>query len=349
MIARSNVTPVRVGIVGAGANTREMHIPGLQAIQGVDVVSVCNRSRESSTRVAKTFGIPTVYDSWEALVAADDTDAIMIGTWPYLHAPVTLAALKAGKHVLCEARMAMNYDEARAMLAAATARPELVTQVVPAPFTLSVDATIQRLIQEGFLGRLAAVNIRANGGSFVDPAGPLTWRRDRELSGNNIMALGIWYETMMRWVGEATRVCALGKTLVERRPDPVTGDLRRVAIPEHLDVLADLRNGAQAHLQFSSVTGLVPDNSATLIGSEGTLRFTGGQLLGARRGEDALVPIEIPESEAQAWRVEAEFIGAIRGTESVKLTTFETGARYMAFTDAVTQSLHLKRSTDVPT
>src|SRR5438093_1777202 len=100
--------PIRVGIVGAGNNTRVRHIPGLQAIEGVEIVSACNRSRESSQRVANTFHIPKVYEEWRELVAADDTNAIVIGTWPYLHCEVTCAALEAGKHVMCEARMARN-------------------------------------------------------------------------------------------------------------------------------------------------------------------------------------------------------------------------------------------------
>src|SRR6266487_6990076 len=113
---------IRIGIVGAGGNTTARHIPGLQAIDGCAIVSVCNRSRASSQRVADQFGIPTIYDSWQELVAAPDNDAIVIGTWPYLHCRATLAALAAGKHVLCEARMAMNLQEAIAMRDAARAR-----------------------------------------------------------------------------------------------------------------------------------------------------------------------------------------------------------------------------------
>ena len=73
---------IRVGVVGAGTNTVAMHIPKLQAIEGVEIVSVCNRSRASSERVAAQFGIPTVYETWTELIEADDTDAIVVGTWP---------------------------------------------------------------------------------------------------------------------------------------------------------------------------------------------------------------------------------------------------------------------------
>ena len=103
---------LRVGIVGAGANTISRHIPGLQAIDGVEITGVCNRGRESSRRVAKEFGIGKVYDRWEEAVEDPETQAIVIGTWPYLHYRVTVAALAANKHVMTEARMARNAAEA---------------------------------------------------------------------------------------------------------------------------------------------------------------------------------------------------------------------------------------------
>src|SRR5687768_10726645 len=130
---------VRVGIIGAGGNTVARHIPGLQAIEGVKIVGVVNRSRESSERVAKQFSIPRTYDAWEDAIHVDEADAIVIGTWPHLHYLTTVAALKANKHVLCEARMAMNAAEARAMRDAARIRAHLVAQVVPSPMTLRVD------------------------------------------------------------------------------------------------------------------------------------------------------------------------------------------------------------------
>src|SRR5215510_9245555 len=101
-------TTIRVGLIGAGANTRLRHIPGLRAIEGVEIVAVCNRRPESTAAVAKEYGIARTYGHWEELIADRDIDAIVIGTWPYLHRPITLAALKAGKHVLTEARMSLN-------------------------------------------------------------------------------------------------------------------------------------------------------------------------------------------------------------------------------------------------
>src|SRR5215212_11204254 len=120
---------IRIGIVGAGANTRDRHIPGFQAIDGVELAAVANRSRASGERVAEQFGIRRVYDHWQEVIEDDDIDAVMIGTWPYLHAPITLAALEAGKHVLTEARMAMDAAEAHRMLEASRKRRDLVCQI----------------------------------------------------------------------------------------------------------------------------------------------------------------------------------------------------------------------------
>ena len=329
---------VRVGVVGAGANTRGRHIPGLLAIEGVEVVSVCNRSLDSSERVAAHFGIPRVYRHWWELVAADDSDAIVVGTWPNLHARVTLAALAAGKHVLCEARMARDLAEARAMLEASRAQPRLVAQVVPSPLTLGVDRTIKRLLREGFLGELLAIEVSEKG-AFLDREAPLHWRQDADISGKNIMGMGILYEAIMRWVGEATRVVAVGRTAIRMRRDAETGELRAVGVPDHLDVVAEMACGAQAHFGLSRLSGLAPGPEVALYGSDGTLQVRKGRLFGAQRGDDRLEAVPVPASEAGGWRVEEEFVAAIRGEEPVRLTTFEDGVKYMAFTEAVHRSL----------
>ena len=328
---------VRVGITGAGANTTAKHIPLLQAIDGVEVVGVVNRSEASSAAVAQRFGIPRTYDHWEQAIADPDTNAIVIGTWPYLHCPITLAALEAGKHVLTEARMAMNADEALCMLNASNHCPELVAQLVPSPITLFADATIQRLVSEGFIGRLLAVESRMRGG-FIDSAAPMHWRQNTAISGHNIMAMGIYYEAIVRWVSRAANVVARGKIFTDQRVNE-NGEPQPVNVPEHLDVVADLECGAQLHMQQSVVAGLLEDDAIYLFGSEGTLRLTGDKLFGGQRGDERLVEITISESERGEWQVEADFVAAIRGEREVTCTTFADGLHYMQFTDAVVRSL----------
>ena len=335
------MSDVRVGIVGAGADTTTRHIPLLQAIDGVEIVGVANRSEGSSAAVGRHFGIPKTYEHWEQAVADPDTNTIVIGTWPYLHCPVTLAALAAGKHVLTEARMAMNADEAGRMLAASLAKPGLVAQVVPSPITLFADATIRRLIAEGFLGQLLAVESRIRG-DFLDSESPMHWRQNAELSGNNIMAMGINYEAIVRWVGRATNVMARAKTFTAQRLNE-SGEPQPVGVPEHLDVVADLKCGAQLHMQQSAVTALLQDDAIYLFGSEGTLRLTSDRLFGGRKGDEQLTEIPITAEERGEWQVEENFVAAIRGERSVTHTTFADGVHYMEFTDAVARSIRSGR------
>ena len=337
---------IRVGIIGAGGNTRSRHIPGLQAIEGIEIVGVCNRSQESSQRVADEFGIPKTYGNWQEAIADPDTNAIVIGTWPYMHCRATVAALEADKHVMCEARMAMNATEAHIMREVSRQQTHLIAQIVPSPMTLRVDNTIKRLITDGYIGDVLAIEARA-GGAFLDSEAPLQWRQDFDLSGLNIMSMGIWYEALIRWVGEATRIMAMGKTFIKMRPD-ADGVMRSVRIPEHIDVVGDLACGAQLHIQVSNVAGLAVAPEVYVFGSNGTLRFSGNRLYGGQKGDTELNEIDIPEAEAGGWRVEEEFVNAIRGEEVITHTDFETGVKYMEFTEAVTRSMQLGTAITLP-
>jgi predicted dehydrogenase len=339
---------LRVGFVGAGNNTRRRHIPGFRALPGVELVAVANRTKESGERVAREFGIARVYDDWRDLVRAGDVNAVCIGTWPSMHCAITLAALEHGKHVLCEARMAMDAAEGRRMLEAARRASHLVTQLVPAPHTLEVDTTLRALLAEGYVGEVLAVELQAAQGNFVEPEAPLHWRQDVSLSGLNILNMGIWYEAMMRWLGPARRVVAMTKVAVPRRRD-ASGAWHDVLVPDHVDLLAQLQSGGIAHLRFSSVTALAPPSELWVFGTNGTLRLEADakRLSGGRRGDRELTEIPIPAERRIGWRVEEEFVNAIRGREKVSHTTFEDGVRYMEFTEAVARSIALGQAVDV--
>lgn len=331
---------IRVGFVGAGNNTRLHHIPKLKAQPGVELVAVANRSKESGERVAREFGIGRVETDWRAVIEAKDVDAVCIGTWPYMHCEMTMATLAAGKHVLCEARMAMNAAEGRKMLEASKKAPKLVSQLVPAPHTLEVDPTIRKLLGDGYVGEVIAVELQAGQGKFVERDAPMHWRQNVALSGHNIMNMGIWYEAMMRWLGPASRVSVMTKIVVPQRKDE-SGAMKDVRVPDHIDILANFgADAAVAHMRFSGVTALAPPPEAWIYGTEGTIRLEADakRLSGGRRGDKALAEIVIPKEQRIGWRVEEEFVNAIRGTEKITHTNFEDGVRYMEFTDAVTKS-----------
>jgi predicted dehydrogenase len=342
-------TKIRIGFVGAGKNTKLHHIPKLKAQPGVELVAVANRSKESGERVAKEFGIGRVHADWREVVTAKDVDAVCIGTWPYMHSEITVAALAAGKHVLCEARMAMNAVEGRLMLEASRKTPSLIAQLVPAPHTLEVDSTLTRLVSDGSIGEVLAVEVHATQQPrFADPAEPLHWRQDVALSGHNILNMGIWYEAMMRWLGPARRVMALGKVAVPRRKDEA-GAMREVKVPDHVEIIAHLASGALARLRFSAISVFGPPDEAWIFGSEGTLRLEAAarKVSMGRRGDTALAEVPIPAERRIGWRVEEEFVNAIRGREKITRTNFEDGVRYMEFTDSVTKSMNEGRAVEV--
>jgi len=143
-------------------------------------------------------------------------------------------------------------------------------------------------------------------------------------------------------------VMAMTKIAVGRRRDS-GGTWHDVKVPDHVDVLATLKWDAVAHLRFSAVTGLAPAAGVWIFGSEGTLRLEADakRLSGGKRGDKELREIPIPTARRVGWRVEEEFVNAIRGREKVTRTNFEDGVRYMEFTDAVTRSAAEGRAVDV--
>ncbi len=327
-----------IGFIGAGGIARARHVPGFRAIDGVELVGVVNRTRESSAAAAAELGFGRTYGTWRELVDDPAVDAVCVATWPYLHAPVTLAALGAGKHVLTQARMAMDAGEARAMLAASRAHPELVAMVVPSPFGFFCDATVRRMLAAGELGDLRTARITWAGG--VAPTGRDQWRRERRHSGNNLMTLGIVYESLARWLGHATDVVAVTENFAPWQEGP-DGDVVPADVADHAVVAAHFPGRVVATFEISAYARSEPPNAVTIAGTEGALRVDfGASTLECASADEGwrFEPVTVPDEERGDWRVEAEFVGAIRGTERVRLTDFETGVRYMAFTDAVHES-----------
>ena len=350
-------TRLRVGLVGAGANTRAKHIPGLRALPDVEIAAVCNRRPESTAAAAREFGIPRTFERWQDLVADPDLDAVVIGAWPYLHCPVTQAALESGKHVLTEARMACNAAEARLMLAASRQRPNLVAQIVPSPFGLKGDVVMRERIASGWLGQLREVRVTGLTGALADAAAPLSWRQDAVLSGVNMLTLGILHETLMRWAPRPVRVLAQAHAFIPTRLDPESGVRRAVETPDSVQVLAVLEGGARAVYQFSGVTPFGQEMSIRLCGADGVLyydlaadRIFGSSRLGggAPAASQDMKEIPIPPERAGSWRVEADFVESIRMGAPVRLTDFASGVAYMEFTEAVAVSAREGMAVELP-
>tara|TARA_R100000027_G_scaffold56908_1_gene46359 strand:+ start:7361 stop:8401 length:1041 start_codon:yes stop_codon:yes gene_type:complete len=327
--------PLRVGVVGAGGNSRLRHIPGFRQIENVEIAGVANRSRESGEAAAREFGIPKVFDDWQALVADPDIDAVCIGTWPNMHCDVTVAALEAGKHVLCEARMARDLREARRMMAAAEKHPELVAQIVPSPFTLGVDDWIADLLVDEVLGDLLELRVRFLNGSLRDADAPMNWRINDELSGKNAMVMGILHEAILRWLKLpdlqllATAGFGSGARPLE------DGAYQDTSIPESLQIVGHPSAGPRLLYDLSQLYSGPSENSIRICGALGSIEIdlVTKKVTLAIDGKEP----EVREIE-DAWDVEGEFVRSIRNGDPVTKTSFADGLEYMAFTEAVWRS-----------
>ncbi|WP_437185589.1 Gfo/Idh/MocA family protein [Planctomicrobium sp. SH668] len=330
---------VRVGLIGAGENTRVRHIPGLKSVSEVQIVAVSNRTAESSRQVADEFAIPKIYDTWQELLKDPEIDAVVIGTWPDTHCEISCAALEAGKHVLTEARMARNLAEAKQMLATSRKFPKQVAQIVPSPYGLVCGPAVDHLLKNHYLGDLREVVVTGATDQFWDYSKPLHWRQCAKVSGNNILSLGILHETLLRWAPQAVQVFAMTELFEPTRPLPNENRFAEVTVPDSVQILAELQGGARAIYHISGVTLLGPGTSIHLYGSRGTIKvqFVDGQeVMYIGRSEDKeLSKLDIPEEEKGKWQVEEDFIAAIRGEKKVTLNDFATGVRYMEFLEAV--------------
>jgi predicted dehydrogenase len=335
--------PVRIGFIGAGAICRLKHLPGLAPIDGAEVIAVCNRSRESSQAIAAEFDIPEIEDNWQALIARDDLDAVFIGTWPYMHKELSIAVLEAGKHCFCQARMCMDLAEAKQMLSAAQARPELVNMISPCPWDL--EHYLRDLVQSGQLGEITSVELLAIGGGNLDRQS-VHWRERVEHSGKQIMAMGIFAETLNALVGPYEQLTAHLSTPIAGKTDE-SGQQVRIGVPQVVIISGRLESGV---LAVEHHTGLCADESSqgftlTIRGLEGTVRYDMEDALELARPGEALQRVEVPQDQRTEWTVEEDFVGAVRAAREGKppqertvRPDFEEGVLYMRKVEAVHQA-----------
>ncbi|HEU4764176.1 MAG TPA: Gfo/Idh/MocA family oxidoreductase, partial [Candidatus Eisenbacteria bacterium] len=94
--------PLRIGVIGAGLVTQINHLPALKKRRDAEVVAVCDDDGEKARMVARHFGIARTLTDYETLLRSDEVEAVIVATPNHLHAPMVLAAMGYGKHVLCE-------------------------------------------------------------------------------------------------------------------------------------------------------------------------------------------------------------------------------------------------------
>ncbi|MET8713420.1 Gfo/Idh/MocA family oxidoreductase [Streptomyces sp. NPDC004735] len=187
------------------------------------LAAICGRDRTAVEAAAARHGWAAAETDWRALIARDDVQLVDICTPGDSHAEIAIAALEAGKHVLCEKPLANTVAEAEAMAQAAE-RAAARGQVAIVGFNYRKVPALthaRAMIEEGRLGRLRHVRATYLQDWLVDPESPLTWRLERERAGSGALGdLGAHIVDLAQYLaGEPlVGVSAVSETFVRERP-----------------------------------------------------------------------------------------------------------------------------------
>ncbi|GGK39820.1 Gfo/Idh/MocA family protein [Salinarimonas ramus] len=317
--------PVRFGVLGASKIGREKVIPAMQASPLCEIVAIASRDETRARAEADALGIPDAYGSYEALIAAGEVEAIYIPLPNHMHVPWTLAAARAGKHVLCEKPIARTAEEAQALL-------DLPAGVVVSEaYMIRHHPQWQRaraLLEEGAIGRPSHVQVSF---SFFN-RDPANIRNKVEYGGGALLDIGGYAIMAARLLLAADPVRAIA--LVDRDPD--TGVDREVG------GLVDL--GEDRRLSFAVGTQRAPGQWVRVEGSEGVLVLD-AQPFNARADADNRIVVVRDGAErietipgADQYRLQGEaFARAVRG-ETADLTSIPDALVTMRTVDALFRS-----------
>jgi predicted dehydrogenase len=303
---------LRIGLVGTGFGKR-VHLPGFAALADtVEVTAVCSARQSRAEEVAALFSIPFATDDYRDLVTAPDVDLVDICTPPDNHREIALAAIAAGKHVLCEKPMALTAEQARQMTECATAAG--VVHAVNHEMRLTPTWRYLRdLVRDGYLGRLRFVSVTVHAPHGTDPSQEpyyWGWLSQADKGGGFLTGMLSHQIDLVRFAfGEITDVAGRTQTLVPERPvltfDYRDGDPIGPDTPTSGTRLADANDTACLAGRLAGDAVLVVSGSWVLpygrgtrveaYGSHGMLLVdTEGTLSGARIGATEVARLTVP-------------------------------------------------------
>ncbi len=281
----------KIGLIGVGFGA-QVYVPGLQS-EGWEVVALCSRHRDTAIKVARAAGIPDVHTDAMELIARSDLDAVAISTPPRAHSDLAIAALEAGKHVLCEKPFALDATQAAAMLAAAQASGR--TAMVGHEFRHTPQrAYIKQLLGDGYVGSFRRCTIELFLDRYVTPQPrPLAWNAFTAEGGGLLGALGSHYIDGLRdWFGEVAWVWGRLDTL---RPDVLDAAANRIVKAETDDTFVftlGFESGGVATMNASFAATPARGAKIVVMGDKGTLiaeqpgpnPMENGAVIGSRDG-----------------------------------------------------------------
>ncbi|MSP13452.1 MAG: Gfo/Idh/MocA family oxidoreductase [Chloroflexi bacterium] len=180
MTATTPRARLRLGIFGAGSLAQKAHLPVAKAHPDLDVVALCDNNLSRAEMVAQEFQVPQVFSNWEEMVKQVPLDMAIVCTPNIFHAPISIAALEAGAHVLCEKPMAIRSEDAERMAATAKRTGRILTIGHHLRFEPAIQA-VKTLIDQGKMGRIYYIQARYLRRSGIPGFG--SWFTRRELAG----------------------------------------------------------------------------------------------------------------------------------------------------------------------
>lgn len=268
-------------VIGTSFGGR-VHVPALRAA-GFDVVALVGRDVERTGRRAERLGVPNALTSLEDALALPNVAAITIATPPDTHAVLALAALEAGKHVVCEKPFALDAAEAEPMLTAAEAAG--VTHLVGHEFRWATDRAVAgRAIAEGMIGEPRLASFVQFLSLVADPETKMPpWWFDRRAGGGWLGASGSHVIDQVRaWLGEITSVSAGLGRVVDRSAE---------GAEDSFTVRLTLASGAEAVLQQTAGAWGPAVGITRVAGTEGTVWLEDGAAWIADASGARLLPV----------------------------------------------------------
>ena len=295
-------TPLRIGVIGVGFGAT-VHVPAFQS-EGWDVRTVWSRRADRSRAAAAELGVPDADEDWRSLIARGDIDAVAITTPPAAHHEQVMAALAAGKHVLCEKPFALNAGEAAEMRDAAAARG--LTAMVAHEFRFAPQrAQIRLLLEEGAIGTPQLVSAELLLGRAAPETPPAaTWGAWTAEGGGVLGALGSHYiDGFRHWFGDVATASGTLTTLRPARRDPETNAPVRADADDAFTFTLTFASGVILTMTASIAVSPGPGGRIAIAGSDGVLMALqrggnpepDGVVLAGKASDRALAPLEMPE------------------------------------------------------
>jgi len=212
---------IRLAIIGVG-QIGKYHIENYVKIPGAEIVAIADISESELRQVAERYKITKTYANFRDVLKRDDIEAVDVCLHNNLHAPITIAALEAGKHVYCEKPMAGAYPDAKAMFAAAKKCGKKISIQLSTLFAKETKAA-KRLIDDGKLGRIyhaRSCGFRRRGRPFVDGYGTANFVKKELAAGGALYDMGVYHIAQMVYLmGQPTVERITGKVYQETEMD----------------------------------------------------------------------------------------------------------------------------------